>query len=94
MTLVMEVPETTHADLSVQVVHTKAVADLLVCRSDTPFPAQKNEAVWCFVPNYRHSTRTVHFTSDPGAAQLRICYVNGPTLAGWLRNHPLKGHLS
>jgi hypothetical protein len=94
MTLVMEVAETNRADLSVQVVDTRGVADLLVCRSEAAFMAQKNEGIWCTVPAYRHGIRTVHFTRDAGAAQLRVCFVDQPSLAGWIRNHPLKGRLT
>ena len=94
MTLVHEVQKPNYADLSVQVVRSPAVADLLVYRQDeggaTP---NRNEGVWCFTGARASAARAIHFTDKPGFAHLRICYVGAPGLSGWLKNHKLKGRL-
>jgi uncharacterized protein DUF6150 len=93
MTLVYETSTSNYADFSVQVVHSPAIADLLVYRDKSRGAAQIDEGVWCFVDGRETSKKAVHFTKVPGFAQLKIFYVASRGLAGWLRNHRLRGRL-
>lgn len=93
MTLVYETATSNYADFSVEVVHSAGVADLLVYREKSRGAAQIDESVWCFVDGRESSKKAVHFTNVPGFTHLRVFYVASRSLAGWLKNHKLRGRL-
>ncbi|MEM6466192.1 MAG: DUF6150 family protein [Pseudomonadota bacterium] len=94
MTIVTEVENPHLADVTVEVVQSRGMADLLVHKSEGPAPTQHGEAQWCFVAGRVPAAKRVHFTKTPGLASLKICYVSSKALAGWLKNHKLKGRLA
>ncbi len=94
MTLVHEVDDPHKADLTVEVVKSQGVADLLVHRVEGGSPSLRNEAVWCFSGERTPSSKAIHFTHRQGHAHLRVCFVKSPGLCGWLKRHKLRGRLS
>ncbi|MCY7293854.1 DUF6150 family protein [Alteromonas sp. a30] len=46
-----------------------------------------------FITNNKTQTDKTLFFGSRGSAQLVVCFVNSPALAGWQRNHPLQGKL-
>ena len=91
--MVFEVDHFGVADVHVQIVDTPSVADLLVYRDAAKKPAQHSEGVWCFVNEDSASSKKVNFSNRPGFKNLKVCYVSSRGLAGWNKNHPLKGQL-
>ncbi|MEM8869974.1 MAG: DUF6150 family protein [Pseudomonadota bacterium] len=95
MTRVFKVERPEYANVSVAVVPSAASADLLVYRNDQAISQANAEPIWSFVKSRINAHLAVYFVPpDRGGAQLRIAYVNNPTLAGWMRHHKLKDRLS
>lgn len=93
MTMVFEVDRPGGADVHVQLVDSPGIADLLVFRDMTKLSALRSEGVWCFVNEDNPSSKKIHFSRKPGFQNLKVCYVASRGLAGWIKNHQLKGRL-
>lgn len=93
MTMVFEVDHSGRADVHVQLVDSPGIADLLVFRDMAKASALHNEGVWCFVNEDSASSKKIHFSRKPGYKNLKVCYVKSRGLAGWIKNHQLKGRL-
>jgi hypothetical protein len=48
------------------------------------------DAVWFMTPHRHDATLRVYFTSR-GMAQVRVCFVDTYSAAGWRHGHPLQG---
>lgn len=84
-----------NAGLTIQIVKTKFLADLLVFRSDGSSARAGDETNWTFVKRRDQSQLTV-FVHDSGhhRPDLRIAFVSSPMQTGWMRKgHPLRGKL-
>ena len=77
------------AQINAALVKHPGEADLCVHRVST-WGMASGDAIW-FMTGQRHdATARVHFTSR-GMAQVRICFVDNYSLAGWRHEHPLRG---
>lgn len=95
MTRVHVVDNPAYADLTVQIVLTPGLADLLVYRNDSYKSTAHFETVWTFVTERDLAHTSVYFVPrDRGGAHLRVAFVTSQGLSGWVRPHRLKGRLN
>ncbi len=93
MTVICEVFDPAEAELTVEVVQRRAIADLLVHIDNSKRHVGHTEAIWSIVEERKPLARRIMFTEKPGLARLKVCFVDSPVQAGWVRNHALKGRL-
>ncbi|NNU79357.1 hypothetical protein HMH01_02795 [Halovulum dunhuangense] len=95
MTRVFAVPNPNYANITVEVIQSRALADLLVYRNDKAVSEAHDESIWTFVEQRQNAHIAVYFTHEGrGMAHLRIAYVPNATLAGWMKHHRLRGRLN
>lgn len=83
------------ASLTIQIVKTKFLADVLIHRPNGPSFGSNSETSWTIVADRDQANYSV-FVHDGGhhRPDLRVAFVNNPTEAGWMRRaHPLRGKL-
>lgn len=69
------------AQLRVALLHELGLAELWVYRASSPGLAH-GDARWFITPDREMAHTTIALCS-PGMAQLRVCFVASPGLAGW-----------
>ncbi|HEU4576831.1 MAG TPA: DUF6150 family protein [Polyangiaceae bacterium] len=79
------------AQLKVALVSTLGMADLAVCRVGS-WGMARGDALWFITRHLEQATVRVMFCS-PGAADLNVCFVATPGLAGWQRDSRWQGRL-
>jgi hypothetical protein len=77
------------AQLNVALVRNQGEADLCVHRVSS-WGMAHGDAVWFMTPHRHDATLRVYFTSR-GMAQVRVCFVDTYSAAGWRHGHPLQG---
>ncbi len=80
------------AHIRIAIVPAHAEADLLVHRVSS-WGLATGDALWFITRSKPDATAWVFFTSV-GMAQVKICFVDTPGEAGWLKPHPYKGKFS
>lgn len=91
MARVYQTPSLGEALVRAAVVEHANEADLCVHRVSS-WGLARGDALWYMTRDRQDATAYVYFDS-PGASQLRVCFVDSETKAGWRRPHPLKGRL-
>lgn len=81
------------SDFLVCEVSSIGVADLLVCKVESRSPARGNDHLWCYVDSSGVSDSKVCFVNSRSVADLLVCFVTSRGVAGWQREHPLKGKI-
>jgi len=77
------------AHIRVALVHERGVADLLVHRVDS-WGLARGDALWYITRDKQDATVWLFFTSL-GMAQVKICFVDNYSEAGWQRPHQFQG---
>ncbi|MFL6713299.1 MAG: DUF6150 family protein [Sulfurifustis sp.] len=77
------------AHIRVAVVDDPGEADLCVHRVSS-WGLASGDALWYLTRDKQDATVWLYFDSF-GASQVRVCFVDNYTQAGWRRPHPLKG---
>lgn len=93
MALVKVKESRSSSDFLVCEVTSRSAADLLVCRVESRSPARGNDELWCFVESSSIADSKICFVNSRNTADLLICYVNSRSVAGWVKDHPLKGKI-
>ncbi|WP_423750377.1 DUF6150 family protein [Enterobacter hormaechei] len=65
----------------------------MVCRVESRSVSQGMDGLWCEVTSRSVASSKVKFVTSRSSADLLICYVTLRSVAGWTREHPLKGKL-
>lgn len=81
------------SDFLVCEVSSRSVADLLVCKVESRSAARGNDHLWCFIESSSVADSKICFVSSRSVANLLICYVSSRSVAGWRKEHPLKGKI-
>lgn len=79
------------ANVRVALVDSRGEADLLACRVGS-WGMAAGDALWFITRNRQDASVSVFFTS-PGFAELKVCFVDSRSEAGWQRPHRLRGRL-
>jgi hypothetical protein len=79
------------ANVRVALVDSRGEADLLVCRMGS-WGAAHGDALWFITRNRQDATASVFFTG-PGFADLKVCFVDSKSAAGWQRPSRYRGRL-
>lgn len=77
------------AQVRVAIVDHPGLADLCVHRVAN-WGLARGDGLWYITPDKQEASAWVYFGSI-GESQLKICFVNNYTQAGWQRAHPLRG---
>ena len=77
------------AQVRAAIVNHPGQADLCVLRVDS-WGLAAGDTLWYITRDKQQASVWVYFGSI-GECQLRVCFVDNYTLAGWQRVHPLKG---
>lgn len=95
MTRIYEVANPNYADLSVRVINSPAMADLVVYRDDNAMSEAHGEEFWTFVPKRENAHLSVYFA--PGGmtcGHISVAFTNDRRKAGWQRFHKFRGNLN
>jgi len=77
------------AHLKVAIVQARGMADLLVHRVDS-WGLARGDALWFITRNKQEATVWIH-TCSLGMADVRVCFVDGFSEAGWVHPHRCQG---
>ncbi len=77
------------AHIRVALVQERGAADLLVHRVGS-WGLARGDALWFITKDKQDASVWLYFTSL-GMAEVKICFVDNYSEAGWVKPHPLKG---
>ena len=91
MARIYQTPTYGDAQLRAALVPDQGRAHLWACRVSS-WGMARGDTLWFMTPDYHTATVRVHFGS-PGTAELLVCFVSTPGMAGWRTEHAWRGRL-
>ena len=83
----------TIATINVTRVEDRTDADLLVFVTDSHGVSFGKEEVWSYVEREGESNIKLFWDETTPVSDLNVCFVDNLGVAGWMKEHPLKGRL-
>ncbi len=83
----------TVADINVSRVEDRTDADLLVFVTDSHGVSFGKEEVWSYVEREGECNIKLFWDETTPVTELKVCFVDDLGVAGWVKEHPLKGSL-